>query len=149
MKRLAYLIKPKNEKGVALILALMLMVALSLLAITSFEILSGSIRIARNHKDDLRALYVAEAGIEDGVSQLRESGTCPSQITGNVGGYTYNVTVNQSGSGSGSIIDFESVGTSGNFQRTLVARARIIETPEYPNPVNFSVAVLYWKEKEM
>jgi len=145
MRHLAYQIKTKNEKGVALILALMLMTALSLLTVNSFEMLSSSIRIAANHKDDLQALYVAEAGIEDGVQRMRSTGGC-SDFTGSVGGYQYTVTVTTVGT---NLLKFLSVGNSGNFPRTLEAEVKVVGTPEYPDPDNYSVAVMYWKEKEM
>jgi Tfp pilus assembly protein PilX len=119
-------IKQDNERGVALILAMMLMMALSLLTINSFEMLSSSINIARNHKDDLQALYIAEAGIEDAILQLRSPGDFTSAgYTKYIDGNSFLVKVTTSGTdGSGNqlIVDIESKGT---------------------------VAVLYWKEKEM
>jgi len=156
MKRLTYGIKHKNENGVALILAMMLMVALSLLTVNSFEMLIGSIRISRNHKDDLQAFYAAEAGIEDTVSQLRISGP-PSfdSFSGSLAEYQYEVDFFEDGfsdkpSPMLNEFDFESVGTAGNFTRTLRARIKIVATPEYPNPVNYSVVIKsIWGEKEM
>lgn len=154
MKRLTYGIKHKNENGVALILAMMLMVALSLLTVNSFEMLIGSIRISRNHKDDLQAFYAAEAGIEDTVSQLRISGSC-GNFNGSLDEYQYSVTYISGGFPDKpppvlDEFDYESVGTAGNFTRTLRARIKIVATPEYPNPVNYSVVIKsIWGEKEM
>ena len=144
MKTLIQRLKPKDKKGVALILALMLMTALSLLTITSFEILTGSIGIARNHKDDLQSLYVAEAGIEDAILQLRFSWSV-SSTSGSLDGNTYTLTVTTV---SADIKNIESQGTAGIFQRTLIARVKKINTVEYA-PLQYSVAVMYWREKEM
>jgi len=145
MKNLIQRNKLNNERGVALILAMMVMVALSLLTVNSFEMLSGSIRISRNHKDDLQALYVAEAGIEDAVIQLRVSrnwiaGFDEKDFDGNK--YTVVVTVGT----DNSVITLLSTGKAGNFQRTLEAQVKIIGTEEF-SPLEYSVAVLYWKEK--
>jgi Tfp pilus assembly protein PilX len=137
--------KQKNKRGVVLILAMFVMVALSLLTITSFELLTGSIRIAKNHKEDLQALYVAEAGIEEGVKRMRATGTCSSFGPETWAGYQYTVTVETVDSD----LKFTSVGSVGYFQRTLEARVKVVETPEFPVPHNYSVAVMYWKEKEM
>jgi len=149
MKNLIQINKLNNERGVALILAMMVMVALSLLTVNSFEMLSGSIRISRNHKDDLQALYVAEAGIEDAVIQLRVSrnwiaGFDEKDFDGNK--YTVVVTVVETVGTDNSVIKLLSTGKAGNFQRTLEAQAKIIGTEEF-SPLEYSVAVLYWREK--
>jgi Tfp pilus assembly protein PilX len=151
MKNLIQRNKLNNERGVALILAMMVMVALSLLTVNSFEMLSGSIRISRNHKDDLQALYVAEAGIEDAIIQLRYdrnwiAGFDEKDFDGNK--YTVVVTVVETVGTDNSVIKLLSTGKAGNFQRTLEAQAKIIGTEEF-SPLEYSVAVLYWKEKEM
>jgi len=144
MKNLIQRNKLNNERGVALILAMMVMMALSLLTVNSFEMLSSTIRISRNHKDDLQALYVAEAGIEDAVIQLRVSrnwtaGFVEKDFDGNK--YTVVVTADNL------VITLLSTGKAGNFQRTLEAQVKIIGTEEF-SPLEYSVAVLYWIEKK-
>jgi len=54
----------KNRQGFVLILTLMLISLLSVLAITSFELVTATTRITRNHKLYTQALYSADAGIE-------------------------------------------------------------------------------------
>jgi type II secretory pathway component PulK len=149
MKNLIQRNKLNNERGVALILAMMVMVALSLLTVNSFEMLSGSISISRNHKDDLQALYVAEAGIEDAIIQLRyDRNWGVGFLDGkDFNGNKYIVEI-ENPSGSQDIVKITSTGKVGNFSRVLEAQAKIIGTEEF-SPLEYSVAVLYWKEKEI
>ena len=156
MKNLIQRNKLNNERGVALILAMMVMVALSLLTINSFELLTSSIRISRNHKDDIQALYVAEAGIEDAILDLRLLWSVSSFTSRNLDGNTYTLTVNtvsaetiyEAGYEAGEYLIIESQGTVGNFQRTLTAMVKQIDTVEFA-PLKYSVAVMYWREREM
>jgi hypothetical protein len=140
-----------NEKGVALILAIMLMLALAMLTISTFELLSSSIRISGNIKYDLQALYVSEAGIEDAILQLRYNGNWNTGFTNrNFGGSNYDVTITAVSMANGHqfLVDIQSTGRVGDFQRILIARVRIIETPEFPS-LPYSVAVMYWRELEV
>lgn len=54
----------KSQKGFVLVLTLMLITLMSVLAITSFELVISTTRMTNNHKKYLQALYVADAGIE-------------------------------------------------------------------------------------
>jgi hypothetical protein len=152
MKTLNQISKQSNKRGVILILAMFIMVALTLLTLTSFELLISTIRISGNHKNDLQALYVAEAGIEEGVKRMRLSsnGSCIGFGPETWSGYQYTVTVGTVVVAGQPLPDliFTSVGNVGYFQRTLEARVKVIKTPEFPD-YKFSVAVLYWREREM
>ena len=69
-KHIAFLYKrfcgkhAKHEKGFVLVLTLMMISLLSVLAITSFELVISTIRITNNHKNYLETLYTADAGVE-------------------------------------------------------------------------------------
>lgn len=57
--------KNKNkQKGFVLVLTLMLITLMSVLAITSFELVISTTRMTNNHKKYLQSLYVADSGIE-------------------------------------------------------------------------------------
>jgi len=60
----------KDKRGFVLVLTLMLISLMSVLAITSFELVTSTTRITGNHKLYLQALYVADAGVEDTLSVL-------------------------------------------------------------------------------
>lgn len=60
----------KREKGFVLVLTLMMISLLSVLAVTSFELVISTTRITKNHKDYLKALYTADAGVEHTLSLL-------------------------------------------------------------------------------
>ncbi|MDQ1327326.1 MAG: PilX protein [Candidatus Poribacteria bacterium] len=64
---------PKDKRGFVLVLTLMLISLLSVLAITSFELVTATTRITGNHKRYLQALYAADAGIEHTVYVLKEA----------------------------------------------------------------------------
>ncbi len=62
--------KNSNQKGFVLVLALMLITLMSVLAITSFELVISTTRMTNNHKKYLQSLYVADAGVEHTLSVL-------------------------------------------------------------------------------
>jgi hypothetical protein len=63
----------KNRKGFVLVLTLLLISLLSVLAITSFEMVIATTQITGNHKRYLQALYTADTGIEHTVYVLRRA----------------------------------------------------------------------------
>ena len=140
----------KDESGAALVIAMILMLALVVFTLSAFELLTASVQISGNHKNDSQALYVADAGIEDAIYQLRldrnwNTGFTDKDFSGN--SYTVSVTpVITDGLGNQVVVDVESAGTAGNFTRAIIARIKIVGTPEFPELV-YSVAMLSWKEK--
>jgi Tfp pilus assembly protein PilX len=64
----------REERGFVLVLTLMLISLMSVLAITSFELVTSTTRITSNHKLYLQALYVADAGVEDTLCVLSKAG---------------------------------------------------------------------------
>ena len=67
--------KMKNKKGVALVLAMFILVFISMLVGAFLILLTSDLTIANNHLGRLKALYIAEAGVEHAISQLRTSVT--------------------------------------------------------------------------
>jgi Tfp pilus assembly protein FimT len=63
----------KNRRGFVLVLTLMLITLLSVLAITSFEMVMATTQITSNHKRYLKSLYSADAGIEQTVYVLKKA----------------------------------------------------------------------------
>lgn len=59
-----------DERGAALVLALMILVGLTALALALLSIGASEPQISRNHADMLRARYLAEAGIEQAYDTL-------------------------------------------------------------------------------
>jgi Tfp pilus assembly protein PilX len=62
-----------NERGAALVLALVVLVGLTALALALLSIGALEPQISRNHVDMLRARYLAEAGIEHAFATLAGS----------------------------------------------------------------------------
>ena len=63
----------KNRRGFVLVLTLMLITLLSVLTITSFEMVIATTQITGNHKRYLQALYAADAGVEHSVYVLNRA----------------------------------------------------------------------------
>jgi Tfp pilus assembly protein PilX len=126
----------ENQQGVALIIALIVMTTLSVLVIASLEMLTTNVQISTNHTHELQALYVAEAGVEDAISELRaDSGwnagfTDKEFPTGTGNSYTVSVTGT-----SPKVI--RSTGTVGDFQKTLQVQVAVNST---------SVRIESWEE---
>jgi len=64
-----------NEKGVALILAMFSMLFVSMLVISLLNVGGIGQQIVTNHTYDVRATYIADAGIETGIYELRQDNT--------------------------------------------------------------------------
>jgi type II secretory pathway component PulK len=105
----------KNEKGIALIMVLFAMLFISLLVVAFVDLATIDQQIVTNQVRDLQAGFIADAGVETAVYELRQDSGY-SGTGGNVefpagSGNTYNVTV------AGSTIT--ATGTISDFSRTL------------------------------
>jgi type II secretory pathway component PulK len=110
------------KKGVALILAMFILVFIAILVVAFLELLTSDLVIANNHLGRLQALYIADAGVEHAISLLRASGN--QQInTGSITfpgpGSSYTVTK----SPTSRII--QSVGQVGTNKFTATIQARV------------------------
>jgi Tfp pilus assembly protein PilX len=73
----------RDERGAALVLALMVLVGLATLVLALLSIGASEPQISRNHVDMLRARYLAEAGVEHAYEMLaRNIGSWNSYLTG-------------------------------------------------------------------
>src|SRR5262249_59229608 len=81
MKRIGRLID--NEHGVALVLALMILLTLTGLVLAFLSASAFEPQISRNHSETVRARYVAEAGIEYAYDTLASAvGSWDGYLTG-------------------------------------------------------------------
>src|SRR5574341_411837 len=61
----------KNNRGSALVVALLMLVMLSFVGIASITTSGRDVDIAKNHTDRTKAFYVAEAGLEMAFATLK------------------------------------------------------------------------------
>lgn len=115
MKYLQSLKKINNEKGMVLIIAVMLLAVLVVVGFTALNMTTTDMKISANYRENQRAFYNAEAGVETVLAYLRsntvtfptadasstiiDGGTCPTgqctQISVTVpSGYAFSNTVN-------------------------------------------------------
>lgn len=125
----------QNERGAALLLTLILMLVLSLLTVSLYEMLQASTQITGNHKLELRATYIADAGVEDAINRLRIAPTWPGPISSVEfpagSGNTYVVTVVNTASGLGAPVlrevDITSTGMLLGFPRAILVHVHVLE----------------------
>jgi Tfp pilus assembly protein PilX len=138
----------QSERGVALLLTLMLMVVFSLLSVSLFEMLKASTQISGNHRFDLKATYIADAGVEDAINRLRINPDLGnSTFTGTLAGSTYSVTITDGSPSNAAIYDekdIESTGTVNDFSRTINTHVWIVQVFG-TNPPIYIVMTTYWK----
>jgi Tfp pilus assembly protein PilX len=60
----------KNEKGVALVIALIMLIVLTFIGISSISSSVFDIKISGNERAGSSAFYAAEGGVYDGISRL-------------------------------------------------------------------------------
>lgn len=86
-----------DRRGVALLLALFILMLVSLLVIAFLELTTTDLQIVGNHLARGQAVYIADAGVEYGISRLKNSKldftSGPIEFppdSGNTYGVTYN-----------------------------------------------------------
>lgn len=142
----------QNEKGAALLLTMILMVVFSLLTLAMYDLLKTSTQISGNHKRDLRATYIADAGVEEAINLLRNNPYLA------VEGYpvvigptsfadgTYTTTIKYvAGTLNPTFCaqkDIESTGTLHGSSRTIEVHAKILQIG---SANNYAVATTSWK----
>ena len=72
---------PSNEKGMVLVVGLMLIVVLSLLGTTAVLTSTTDMKISANYKTSKQAFYAAEAGIEEARARLKANADMSIVIT--------------------------------------------------------------------
>jgi len=129
-----------KNKGMALLLALFTLTITSLLVVAFLELTTTDLQITSNHFDKNQALYIADAGVEYAISQLKNnrswSGT-PGPIEFPAGsGNTYSVTYTST---SGKIVSAARL--SSGPQVTLQAKVNV-----RGNTFPYNVKIISWRE---
>jgi Tfp pilus assembly protein PilX len=143
MKLQSQKINIKSENGIALILALIIVTMLLLLTLSAFEMVTANAQISDNHIRDLQALYIAEAGIDHAIYELRykDYPATPIPITGSCGPGEYTATYTDTGDKGYSIDSrVSSMYGSTNENRKIEVYIRLLGEKPY-------IAVITsWKE---
>ena len=107
----------KNERGVAMIIALLCMIVISVLAAAIIFSTQTELRTSSNYRYTTQARYVAEAGAQQAIKWIAQNWTPPSNFTDTtkfdmgvfpvlyIGGASPQKVVFAAGSGLGSITD--------------------------------------------
>ncbi|MCP4650842.1 MAG: hypothetical protein GY853_12300 [PVC group bacterium] len=132
-----------NQKGVILLLTVFIIFFMSVFIVGYLEIAATETEIMRNHRGSTQALYIADAGIEDALWQLRQNRKWKKGFKNKVfpsgESSSYTVTINNKGYPS---VIIASTGTApGNYQRQVEMGITITSTSA---PCN--LVVNYWKE---
>lgn len=131
--------KMQKRKGVALILALFSLLFISLLVVAFLDMTTIEQQIVTNRLRDLESTFIADAGVETAVFELRQNkgynGTGGPLEFPSGSGNTYDVDVSVSTS------TITSTGTVGNFLRKLEVEFSL--TGSSPP---FTVEIDTWKE---
>ncbi|MBN2345631.1 MAG: hypothetical protein JXO51_04510 [Candidatus Aminicenantes bacterium] len=70
-----------NRRGSTLVLVLVAVLILSLIAVSALTQSNTEIGTARNFYQDKNAFYAADAGIQDGINQIKHSGMNPAGVS--------------------------------------------------------------------
>jgi Tfp pilus assembly protein PilX len=129
----------KSEKGIALILALILMTLIFLLTLSAFEMVTVNTQIADNQIRDLQALYVADAGIDHAICELRIGTTLANKscVDGN-----YLVVIDPTPASNITEYSIASTATMTNG----ATRSVIAEVKRFGSPSSYTVVITSWKE---
>jgi len=132
----------EEQRGVALVVALIVMAVLALLTISSLDMLTLNVQLAGNHERELKASYIADAGVEDAIDRLRDDSGWDAGLTDVEfpagSGNTYTVTIDNSKS---RLIIIASTGTVPNLQRSVEVQVKITGSSS-----PYLATIMYWKE---
>jgi len=145
----------QSESGAVLLLVMILMVVFSLLTLAMFDLLKTSTQISGNHKRDLRTIYIADAGIEDAINELRKNPDLAVDADNDViigptsfADGTYTTTIKYAGIPLSPTFysqkDIISTGTLLGLSRTIKVHAKIIQVGS-ATPSKYAVATTSWK----
>lgn len=129
--------KINNNSAAVLLLAAFIILLSSILVIGYLEVATTDIEISRNHKGDIIATYIADAGVDAAIYDILNGGDgniarTPFTVDDN----TYYYTVVQTDL-TGNVYTIESTGEYGSFQRVIEAKIRVMGS---------TAAITYWKE---
>lgn len=128
---------PSNQRGSVLLMTLFLISLGSAFVIGFLQVSTTDLQIVRNHQYSLRALYIADTGVEDAIYNLILDSHWNAGFTNKAfAGETYTVTITNNYPNP---IIIDSVGTAGgSFQKHL--RVQVTISGSKPPTIN------YWKE---
>jgi Tfp pilus assembly protein PilX len=109
-----------NEKGIALVLALIMLALLSILGAYALSTSSTELFIAGNYRNTELAFTSADAGAEYGLNQVRLNSAIVNPTTG-----TWPVA----GAGSGSDTNFNTIAVGPNRAEVKITRVTVGERP--------------------
>jgi Tfp pilus assembly protein PilX len=109
-----------DQRGMVMLIVLMMMAAVSVLGMAALTVVVGDIRVAGNYRDSAAAFWAAEAGLQQGLQTLRQNsaftGTVtPPTLTNNTTNVT-TVTVL-----SGSLVRVVATGRKGQAEKVVEA----------------------------
>lgn len=130
-----------DEKGMVLVVGLLLIVVLSLLGTTAVIVSTSDLKISGNYKTGNRAFYAAEAGIEEARARLRKNADAAIRIDDN------HPTQTQWSAFIGAQSNAQGKGyNSGNTMHLLVAslQSALDYTVRIAHKTNAANQILYW-----
>jgi len=83
-----------KNKGVALILSVIILTAVLAIALTAGKVMVDKIKMSRNTSDSMKAYYAAESGIEWALHEIKtgsDLSQCP--CLGNIDGASYEIRI--------------------------------------------------------
>jgi len=116
----------RSEKGVALVLALFVAVVISVVVVSMLDLTTTDLKVARNLQEELKAYYIAEAGAETAIRELKndinwsdgfENAQFPPGSNG-----SFTVTISHPDS---SLIEITSVGKIGETSKTVKVTLKV------------------------
>lgn len=138
-------INNRNERGVALVITIMIGLVLAILVLSGMILLKSDVLAAKKIKDKLNAFYIAEAGAYKGIDIVNLSPDTYSAISAgtittivnseSMGNGYYTVTVQRIASDGGgkALLKIESTGNSSNISKSIV----VILSPDYDSKYKF------------
>lgn len=145
------------EKGSALLLVIILMVVFALLTVSMLILLTTSTQISGNYRRDLETLYIADAGIEDAISILRQdpdpaywAANDPGEVTFGDGKYEMDATLlspeyPDPSPSIQALYKIVSTGAIGGFKRAVEVYIQFVPVSGGPPTGSYAAVTMSWQ----
>jgi len=121
------IIRRKHENGVALLISLFVLFISSVLIVAFLDSLTTDLQITKNQASAIKATYIAEAGLEDSLYELKQDSHWDTGFVNKTfpdgSGSSYTVTIDNSGYPDITITSTATLASG--YQRTITATVEI------------------------
>lgn len=131
----------KEEQGSVFLLSLFILIMLGAWGTTTLVLSTNEYSISHTSSKAIQAYYLAEAGIEEAIIQIKEQPTLKENFTKTVSIGKYTVTYTEE---ANNIVNITSWGNAGKAKKRLQAKLQIVSQILEDQTVKYEIKLIDW-----